>query len=191
MKPIAEYGWDNVFDVLAWISMSGCIVYIFVLFGNVPPASTTEAISSSSGAASGIVRRIKERTPDTIVQPKEVEDALKKADEISKAHDHSNIIRMMKALIEKYPRQPYPYVYLARAQDAKKQIWQAISNYTKGIKLNPNFVDKFSTQRIGPELKVIVKQALIIQRSGKMPPEKKKYVKNLYYLQRRLSGGCE
>jgi len=189
MKPISEYGWDNVFDVLSWITMVVCIAYVFVLFGERPIGSKSSI--EAAIPASGTVRVIRKRSVDVIEQPIEVEKALKKADEISKVKDYANVISIMKAIIKKYPKQPYPYVYLARAQDTRKEIWDSIHNYVLGVKLNPNFVDKFSNQRIGPELKEIVRRALLIQRGGKMPQSKKKYIKSLYYLQRRLSGGCE
>ncbi len=185
MKAISEYGWDNIFDVLSWLALVGCIAYTFILFQE-RPVVTSAAVASTTTE----VRRLKDRV-DVIVQPKEVEEVLKRADDVFKAHNNTGVIIMMDKLIAKYPKQPYPYVYKARALDAKKQIWDAIKNYTSGVKLNPNFVDKFSNQKIGPELKEIVRRALLIHRSGQMPDSKKKLVKNLYYLQRRLSGGCE
>jgi tetratricopeptide (TPR) repeat protein len=92
--------------------------------------------------------------------------------------------------------EPFAYLYLARAYREQDNIEQSIINYSEAIRLHPDFVDKKSEDFLGrkkKELKPYVDRALIYSRKKEFrsKPNYKKVLKHLYYLQRRMAGGCE
>lgn len=90
-------------------------------------------------------------------------------------------------------KEPYAYLYRARAAELQKDYPAALYNYRKAVEGYPYFADRRSDEKKGIEMKHMVKIVLgLVRRNyfAKMP-HRGKMMKNLYYLQRRLAGGCE
>ena len=87
------------------------------------------------------------------------------------------------------------FVYMAQLSVARGKLADAIHNYRQAVEKEPDYVDKRTPLFIGPDIKKQVTEGLVLFGREKMLKPNDKEVKvvlqNLYYLQRRLLGGCE
>ncbi|MDH4317811.1 MAG: tetratricopeptide repeat protein [Desulfobulbaceae bacterium] len=108
---------------------------------------------------------------------------------------YSEALASLEAIIEKHPNISLSKVYLARLYIKLGQMEKAIAEYRKAVEMDPDYVDKKAARFIGPEIKKFVTQSkLVIEKQlADNPDDKpsKKAIKDIYYLQRRLAGGCE
>ncbi len=116
---------------------------------------------------------------DALLEQKQFSTVEEKLQEIKTAH----------------PENPHSFIYDAQLQYGQGQLAQAIHSYRMAVDLDPDYVDKKTPLFISPEI-----MALITEARGKLSREKKlkpndKSIKlaleDLYYLQRRIAGGCE
>ena len=95
----------------------------------------------------------------------------------------------------KHPNMSLSSVYLARLNVKLGHVEKAIADYRKAVEMDPDYVDKKASLFIGPEIKKFVTQSksFVEKQLAENPDNKesKRALKNIYYLQRRLAGGCE
>ena len=76
----------------------------------------------------------------------------------------------------------------------KQEPIMAVLEYKEAIDINPDYLDRQTSIYQGKKMEIAVKEALseIERNLGKNPEDAimKKHRKNVYYLQRRLAGGC-
>jgi len=105
--------------------------------------------------------------------------AMEKLEEIKKAH----------------PENPQSFIYQAQLQDAQGQIAAAIHSYRLAVDNDPDYVDKKTPLFIGNEIMNMITEARSkLQREKKLKPGDKSILlalEDIYYLQRRIAGGCE
>lgn len=181
-----EFLFETWLDKIACIGLGVIIASIgFMLYSHEPEA-TASGIATHPSVSESIARQIHQRTPA-------IQTALDKADALWASKDYTQMIAVTQEIIKQDPKEPFAYMYLARAQLASGNLVQSLLNYGTAVKMNPDFVDKKSPDKIGPELKALVRSAEIETRKKefKQQPDAKKGIKALYYLQRRLAGGCE
>ena len=101
---------------------------------------------------------------------------------------------LTRELLEEYPHKGAPRVLMGDIFMRKQEPIMAVLAYKEAIDINPDYLDKQTPQYQGKKMEVAVKEALLeIERNLKDNPEDavmKKHRKNVYYLQRRLAGGC-
>ncbi len=101
----------------------------------------------------------------------------------------------LKAIMKAHPGNPYSFVAMARLDLADGRLTGAIANFRKAVDARPEYVDKKTPFYIGKEIEAVVTEALAkLPREKKLKPDDKSIVvalQNVYYLQRRLAGGCE
>ena len=108
---------------------------------------------------------------------------------------HDAALNRLKTLIAKHSENAYGYVLLARLEYAQGSLTNALHAYRKAVELDPDYVDKTTPLFIGTEIMdVITKSRGKINRERKLKPGDPKIraaVNDIYYLQRRIAGGCE
>jgi tetratricopeptide (TPR) repeat protein len=184
-----SYLWESWLDKISWL----VVVVIGALIGVMlythhqeVKASGTIIAGAPERAAQRFIRR---RSP-------EVEQALAEAIKLYEEKKYPEAIAAAKKILQLDRAEPFAYLYLARAYREQDNVEQSIINYSEAIRLHPDFVDKKSEDFLGrkrKELKPYVDRALIYSRTKEFrsKPGYKKVLKHLYYLQRRMAGGCE
>ncbi|NOQ46216.1 MAG: tetratricopeptide repeat protein [Desulfobulbaceae bacterium] len=108
---------------------------------------------------------------------------------------HSEAMTKLEEIIQSHPENPQSYVYKARILNNLGELAEAIGMYRAAVEMEPDFVDNKTPIFIGDTV-----MDLITVARGKLNREKKlkpgdKTVRlaldNIYYLQRRIAGGCE
>lgn len=86
-------------------------------------------------------------------------------------------------------------IYRAKMQFAQGQIAKAIHNYRLAVNETPDYVDKKTPLFIGNKIMDIISEARsMLLREKKLKPGDKSIsiaLEDIYYLQRRIAGGCE
>lgn len=117
----------------------------------------------------------------------EVEDLQKKG-------LYAEAMTKLEAIVESNPRYSKSYVYMAQLNISLGETKKALQSYRTAVEMEPGYVDKNAKVFIGRDIKKLVteSQRKIEQEiEGSGDKEAKKALKNIYYLQRRLAGGCE
>jgi tetratricopeptide (TPR) repeat protein len=108
---------------------------------------------------------------------------------------HDEAIAELDRIAKNYPGNSLSYMYLAESYLAQGRLADAIRNYRRAVEMEPDYVDKRTTLFRGEELKDVVTEGILkLEREKKLKPkddEVKQALKDVYYLQRRLAGGCE
>ena len=116
---------------------------------------------------------------EQLLQTGRFDDARQSIDEIRKQH----------------PDNPQSFVYLARIQMKEGRIGDAIHSYRIAIEMEPAYTDKNTPLYIGTVINDILPEARTkLNREKKLKPGDasiKARLEDVYYLQRRIAGGCE
>ncbi len=178
--------WETWLDKVACVGIVVILGSMVLMLYTHEPEATAHGVASLSPASKGIAAQIHQRTPA-------IQAALDKSKSLLESKDYSQLAATAAEIIKQDPKESFAYVYLARAYVGQNELPKSLINYATAVKLNPDFVDKKSPDKIGPELKALVRSALIETRKEEYNklPDARKSVKALYYLQRRLAGGCE
>jgi tetratricopeptide (TPR) repeat protein len=101
----------------------------------------------------------------------------------------------LRDVIDKYPERPRSYVYLAQLYLAQGKLGDAIHNYRQAVEMEPDYVDERTPLFIGDKIKDLVTEGRekFAREKALKPKDKgvKLALKDVYYLQSRLAGGCE
>jgi tetratricopeptide (TPR) repeat protein len=101
---------------------------------------------------------------------------------------------LVKELIQKYPFEGEPKILMGDIFMRRQEPVNAILEYKGAVDLNPDYLDKKTSLFQGKKLNVAVKEAIIeIEKKVKANPDDKlikKFRKDIYYLQRKIAGGC-
>ena len=108
---------------------------------------------------------------------------------------HDKAIAELDRIAKTNPKNSLSYIYLAESYLAQGRLSDAIRNYRRAVEMNPDYVDARTPLYKGEELKKLVTEGIPkLEREKKLKPkdeEVKQALKDVYYLQRRLAGGCE
>jgi len=98
-------------------------------------------------------------------------------------------------VMKTYPGRAQSYVYKAQLSLKSGKLGDTIHNYRLAVENDLDYLDKKTPLFIGHEIKGLVKESLEkFGREAKLKPndeEVRNTLKDLYYLQRILAGGCE
>ncbi|NPA94333.1 MAG: tetratricopeptide repeat protein [Thermodesulfobacteria bacterium] len=98
-------------------------------------------------------------------------------------------------ILAEHPSDAYGFVLEARLLYRQGHLADAIHFYRKAIEMDPDYVDRKTPLYIGDEImKVISNSRAKLHRERKLKPGDPKIkaaIDDIYYLQRRIAGGCE
>jgi tetratricopeptide (TPR) repeat protein len=101
----------------------------------------------------------------------------------------------LQEVMKAYPGRSQSYVYMAQLSLKSGKLADTIHNYRLAVESDPDYLDKKTPLFIGREIKALVSESLEkFGREVKLKPNDKAVrnaLEDLYYLQRRLAGGCE
>ena len=108
---------------------------------------------------------------------------------------YAEAMAKLEDVIKKYPERPRSHVYMAQLHLKQGELADAIRDYRRAVEMEPDYVDERTPLFIGNEIKGLVVEAREkFAREKKLRPQDetvKIALKDIYYLQSRLAGGCE
>ena len=126
--------------------------------------------------------------------PRETAHEIKSIRDLLEGGNLSKAEMLTRDLIKEYPLEGDLRVLMGDIFMRKHEPIMAVLEYKVAINKNPDYLDKKTPVFQGKKMGVAVKEALAeIERSLEKNPDDramKKYRKDVYYLQRRLAGGC-
>ena len=181
-----SYLWDSWLDKSSWLAIvfsAGLMIYM-VSTHVVEPEAVTTVHSRQSRLEAKFVRR----------RSAEMEKAVAQCAVLFKENKADELIALATDVVKTDPKESFGYMYLGQGYRLKEDIPNSLSNYRKAVEMNPDFVDKTSPDKIGKKyLMPLVRKVVVLARTPafKKLDNYKGTLKNLYYLQRRMAGGCE
>ena len=114
---------------------------------------------------------------------------------LKKQERYDEAMTKLREVMKTYPGRSQSYVYMAQLSLKSGKLADAIHNYRLAVENDPDYLDKKTPLFIGREIKAQVSESLEkFGREIKLKPNDKAVrntLEDLYYLQRRLAGGCE
>ena len=108
---------------------------------------------------------------------------------------HTKAMAKLKDIMKRYPEKSLSYVYLAQLYLEQGELADSIHNYRRAVEMEPDYVDERTPLFIGDKIKELVTEGREkLGREKALKPkdrEVRKALKDVYYLQSRLAGGCE
>jgi Tfp pilus assembly protein PilF len=108
---------------------------------------------------------------------------------------YADAMAKLEDITERYPDKSLSYVYLGQVLLKQGKLGAAIHNYRRAVEMDPDYVDKRTPRFMGDAIKTVVEEGREkFAREKALRPEDKdvqRALKDVYYLQRRLAGGCE
>jgi len=108
---------------------------------------------------------------------------------------YAEAITELEDISKSHPEKSLSYVYLAQLYLSQGKLSASIHNYRRAVEIEPDYVDKRTLLFMGDEIRELVKEGMEkLEREKKLKPQDKQIrqaLKDVYYLQRRLAGGCE
>lgn len=101
----------------------------------------------------------------------------------------------LKGLASGNPAMSEPHALLGEAHSRMQDYPAAMKEYRMALMLDPDYVDKNSSRFIGKRIKAAMKEGMEYSKAAlarnKDDGEAKAALKDAYYLERMLAGGCE
>jgi len=108
---------------------------------------------------------------------------------------YTKAMAKLKDIMKRYPEKSLSYVYLAQLYLEQGELADSIHNYRRAVEMEPDYVDERTPLFIGDKIKELVTEGREkLGREKALKPkdrEVRKALKDVYYLQSRLAGGCE
>lgn len=108
---------------------------------------------------------------------------------------YADAIAKLDDMMQSYPDKPLSYVYLAQVFVKQGKLGDAIHHYRRAVEMDPDYVDERTPLFIGDDIKAVVEEGREkFGREKALKPDDedvKRALGDVYYLQRRLAGGCE
>jgi len=115
--------------------------------------------------------------------------------ELKKQGSYTAAIAKVEEIKKANPGLSRSYVYLAEFYGSLGEMAQMIHNYRKAIEMEPDYIDKKTPLFIGKTIKkAVIEQKKVFERAirtNRKDATIRTALKDVYYLQRRLAGGCE
>jgi len=136
----------------------------------------------------------KEGVSDNPIIHSEIEHKVRLIKNILEGGNLSKAEILTKELIEEHPYEGELRIMMGDVFMRKQEPIMAVLEYKEAVDLNPDYLDKQTPFFQGRKIEVAVREALsVIERNIEKNPKDasmKKYRKDVYYLQRRVAGGC-
>ena len=156
--------------------------------------SSLALMTNHMGEARSILYDQKKAISDHTVVRSEIENEVKAVKDLIEGGKLSKAEMITKELIQEHPYEGEPRIMMGDIFMRKQEPIMAVLEYKEAIDINPDYLDKQTPIFQGKKMEVAVKEALLLIETSieKNPDDSlmKKHRKNVYYLQRRLAGGC-
>lgn len=176
------------YDKLLWFGLLGviCVLGFFLLAGSVGESAAVDAGSLDRALEQELIRQAKVSFVEKIYQPVaklreegQLQSALLKLDELS----------------VRYPGEAHGAILKGEILLEMGALDAAVESFVAGVKRNGDYVDQRHPLSRTAEIRQLVERGLAeVAPKAKAQPENPtlgETLKQLYYLQSRLAGGCE
>ncbi len=123
------------------------------------------------------------------------ENIFKKPLSLEKKGQYTRAVALFKRIIKAHPDRASGYKYLADLYLKTGDLSKSIHYFRMAVEKNPDYVDKKTPLYIGSGLKTLVSEGREkLSREKALKPDDpvvRQALRDIYYLQSRLAGGCE
>jgi hypothetical protein len=99
------------------------------------------------------------------------------------------------SLLEGYPGRHEGWALSGRYHEAAGNVSMAVASYAVAVRLEPDYLDENSSLYLGSRIENAAHREfgrlMDLKNSGSLSGEDKALLKQVYFLRRRLAGGCE
>ena len=156
--------------------------------------SSLALMTDHMGEARSVRDDHKKEASNNTVDVSEIENEVKAIKVLIEGGKLGQAEMLTKELIQENPHEGGPRLIMGDIFMRKQEPIMAVLEYKEAIDINPDYLDRQTSIYQGKKMEIAVKEALseIERNLGKNPEDAimKKHRKNVYYLQRRLAGGC-
>lgn len=175
------------FDRLLWLFLLTALIALAVLLATGAPRGKTQ---SFSGLDKGLEREMAYQARVAFLQK-----LYSPAESLRQTGNLQAALLKLDELASKYPGEAHGYILQGEILREMGAFDQAVASYVEGVKLNGEYVDGKSPLSRRKEIRQLVDEGLkVVGDRVRAHPENRSLaggLKNVYYLQSRLAGGCE
>ncbi|BCR05342.1 hypothetical protein DESUT3_24110 [Desulfuromonas versatilis] len=175
------------FDRLIWLGLAGTLAALAVLLLGAPRGSDARQASSLD---KGIERELAYQARSAFLQK-----IYGPVEELRAQGEAQRALLKLEELGRAYPGEAHGYLLKGAILQEFGALEESIASYVQGVKLNGDYVDEKSPLSMQTEIRQLVDRGLDeIGRRARANPDNRTLetaLRNLYYLQSRLAGGCE
>ena len=108
---------------------------------------------------------------------------------------HQHALLKLDEIRREYPAEAHGYILKGRILKGLGALEEAVKSYVEGVRLNGDYVDEKSPLSASTEIRQIAEEGkTVLGRKLKENPDNPTLaavLRNVYYLESRLAGGCE
>lgn len=109
--------------------------------------------------------------------------------------NYTEAMAVLDKIIEEHPDNPQSLIYRAQIERGFGKLAEPIHTYRLAINAEPGYIDKKTPLFMGKTIMALIKEARVkLNREIKLKPNDRTIrlaLEDIYYLQRRIAGGCE
>ena len=176
-------------DRLDKISVAAIAVFTLIIVGMLAGHGITKTAQDNPGP-------VAKGQKDSYALQMELDKKIyEKVVSYKKEGSYEEAMAELRDVMKKYPERPRSHVYLAQMYVEQGKLGDAIHGYRQAVEKEPDYVDERTLLFIGDEIKSLVTEGREkFSREKALKPKDKRIkmvLKDIYYLQSRLAGGCE
>ena len=176
------------FDRVLWLGLAGCLAALGLLF-----------ILGSTGGSHGRSRATVDKAMEREIAYQARAAFLQKlygpVDVLRQSGERQRALLKLEELGRRYPGEAHGHIVKGAILVELGALEEAISSYVRGVRLNGDYIDERSPLSRRTEIRQVVDRALedVGEKARAHPdnPSLAAVLKDAYYLQSRLAGGCE
>lgn len=184
-----EYHGEWIMDWLDKLSIAAITGFALITIGMLAGQEVTKRRQDNPGAVA------KEEIGSYAVQEETDKKIYQEVISYKKQGLYSEAMTKLRDIMKRYPEKARSYVYLAELHLQQGGLADGIHDYRQAVEMEPDYVDKNTPLFIGDKIKDLVtegREKFGREKALKPKDEKvRKALEDVYYLQRRLAGGCE
>ena len=148
------------------------------------------------GAAAPAPARVASAHAQAVTLDPSIEAKLSSARALFGSGRMKEAVSTLDAIVREHPSEPEAHALLGQAYSALQDYPRAMREYGEALRMDPEYVDKKSEKKfIGKRIKAAVKEGMADAKArldkDKDDASARAALKDAYYLERMLAGGCE
>ncbi len=178
---------NDRFDRLLWLLLIVAVTALVVLLGIAPQGG---ARNGSTGVSKAMEREMAHQARTALLQK-----IYGPVESLHQAGNFQGALLKLDELARAYPGEAHGHILQGEILHGMGALEEAVASYVEGVKLNGEYVDGKSPLSRRKEVQQLVDEGMrTIGSRAKSNPGNRSVaaaLRNVYYLQSRLAGGCE
>ncbi|PLX98481.1 MAG: hypothetical protein C0623_12465 [Desulfuromonas sp.] len=176
----------DLFDKLILLGLAACLVGIGLLLGGFIGSDDSMSLPKQNLA---VERAMQERARSAFLI-----DSFQPVESLMQAGRYPEALLKLQDLEKEFPGEPHIFILRGSILVSQGVLNEGIAQYAKAVKMNGDYVDANSSLNRREQIGRLVESAIPAIKSSMQNNRTsglEKALKETYYLQSRLAGGCE